>query len=105
MIPLVLESALTTLVVATSQTGSRAICNPAPTNTDEDHVVFTTHAGAFRDAACAAGWVPTLESAAGTLFDSYRKGELNLIVTENPAFYKRFVAVVLLRIRPVAGSR
>lgn len=72
--------------------GSRETCNPPPTGTDEDFLVFAD----FYDA------VVELESLGFTLsndnyeadenvFNSLRKGDINALVTSNVKFFKRFL--------------
>lgn len=68
-------------------TGSRVICDPPPDDTDYDVVVLKV---APID---LTGW--TCESACGEYvpqFVSYRRGKVNLIVTDDAEFYDRFVA-------------
>ena len=84
--------------------GSRVTCNPAPTDTDQDVLVLTDR----------KRWTDTLEPhliAAGygldgsdcgdqgeylegveLSFQSFKLDDLNLIITFDPNFYKRFMA-------------
>ena len=66
------------------RTGSREICNPPPTDTDEDWLIYTTqladlqdevYADGFRMGAVQAERYPDSETM------SWRKGEINLIIT------------------------
>lgn len=80
--------------------GSRVTCNPAPTNTDADYLVYTGDPYVLRDKVLEAGYEiggSLLLDANSPLegndrFSSYTKGEINLIVTSDEAFYKRFLA-------------
>lgn len=87
---------------AITPTGSRVICKPAPTDTDQDYVVHLNHkmevfeflefmenqgfecdGGEVYDTMCE------LEQENG--WASFRKDDVNYIVTYNEAFYNRFV--------------
>jgi hypothetical protein len=80
--------------------GSRVTCNPAPTDTDEDWLVLTTDMRRFRDVVFGAGYklsgsevrdasVP-LDSS--DRFSSYMLVDVNLIVTQDPIFFGKFLA-------------
>ena len=78
-------------------TGSRAICIPAPTDTDEDWVVLVTHlwnnpilASLYKDGWKDDGSRPKHPKGYGEQFISYKKDELNLIVTDSFDFFQRF---------------
>jgi len=83
--------------------GSRVTCNPPPKDTDQDVLVFI-HGGKAEEFVGLmedAGFVVELGDgyAADALnvglkgrFQSYRHGNVNLIVTIDEKFYKRFVA-------------
>lgn len=79
-------------------TGSRYICNPAPTDTDEDWIALDL-TGKLQKSLCAAGFAQNTDQ---TLYDgmpdfwSYRLGEFNVVVTDNMVFYDRFVAATEL---------
>jgi len=78
--------------VAFAFTGSRYICNPAPVDSDEDYVCLATD-----------GLRKALELAGATVdgdpekyegmssFVSMRLGSVNMILTDEPDFYRRFV--------------
>ena len=84
-----------------SPTGSREICTPAPTNTDEDYIAFTSDNEVTQQNLMDNGWIvegkPDFYTGkdAGQ-FQSYRKGSLNLIVTPEYAFYRLFVSATHL---------
>lgn len=80
--------------------GSRVTCAPAPTDTDEDWLVLTEDAAAFREALFDAGYAlggsAILDCAiplhASDRFSSYMLDEVNIIVTQDPVFFGKFVA-------------
>ena len=78
-------------------TGSRAICNPPPLDTDDDYVVYTLNHAGFEAWALRTGFTKTTpvdaegyEEGEGE-FVTYRMGVLNLIVTESQDFYANWV--------------
>ena len=85
-------------VVDYAPTGSREICNPSPMDTDEDWVVLIKHNDAMREfekVLVLDGWLicgKDYEEAKriDSTFKSYRKGEINLILTRNPLIYERY---------------
>ncbi len=87
-------------ILAQELTGSRAICNPPPMDTDLDVIVLVKDLFAFIDDSQKTGWTkggskaPDIED---TEFDdchfvSITSGKMNLIVTKRKTFYERFVA-------------
>lgn len=74
-------------------TGSRYICDPPVTNTDNDTVFLVNGFYDWHQLLLEEGW----EESVGDLynihdmFSSYRKGEKNYIVTEDDAFFLEFV--------------
>lgn len=83
-------------VITWAPTGSRVICRPPPLDTDEDWVLLVSDVAAFGMEALLEGWSgsPVALDAAKYPhgFASYRKGELNLIVTAGEDFFQRFIA-------------
>lgn len=82
-------------------TGSRVICNPPIMNTDEDWVVLLHHTNAFTDFKKYMrdnGWETCGQDYAldpfgvrnRNRFVAFRKGELNLIVTDSPVVFDRY---------------
>jgi hypothetical protein len=80
--------------------GSRVTCNPPPVDTDEDWLVHTENALAFREVALDVGF-----NIGGSLFldaqcplnaddrfSSYMRGDENLIVTQDRHFFDKFKA-------------
>jgi hypothetical protein len=89
-------------VLQTEPVGSRVTCDPAPTDTDRDWLVLVdSNEGLFELATNLQkdGWsmpepyIP-LEGGTGdeTVFMSCRKAEDNLILTDSPGFFKKFMA-------------
>lgn len=75
--------------------GSRVICNPPPTDTDEDWAVyFSSHQSrqAFIKVLLEDGFVHDGKNYENdtTSFASYRKDELNLILFTNAQEYSRY---------------
>lgn len=76
-------------------TGSREICNPPPTNTDYDIVCLTKTLRDAIDFLIPLGFElnssQSYEIDEGEFdFDCFRMGEINLIVTSDPTFFKRW---------------
>ena len=76
--------------IKTKFVGSRVTCSPAPTDTDLDILCLTKDLTDFIDVSM--DW--KMEEAYGliTSFLSFRKGEVNLIVTNDEKFYNAFEA-------------
>lgn len=90
--------------------GSRVTCVPAPTDTDQDIIVLVKDIEATAVRACAhskaydkynnsvarplvdAGFVCGGSGSDDDEFESWTKGDINLILTADPEFYDRFVA-------------
>ena len=80
--------------------GSRVTCNPAPQNTDQDVLVLVADHASFRQHILTQGY--TIDGSmvmdvampldVADRFTSYSKDEINLIVTEDKKFYRRFLA-------------
>jgi hypothetical protein len=78
--------------------GSRETCNPAPEDTDEDWLILV-HEGRLRNVTARleeAGYTvdghDRYDTTETSGFVSWRSGEVNVIVTEDPEFHDRFVA-------------
>lgn len=73
--------------------GSRVVCNPAPTNTDADYVCLAagfSGSETLLKALEALGYTSDLgPTYANEPFRSFRKGEVNLIVTHHSDFFDR----------------
>lgn len=74
-----------------AQTGSSYICNPPVTNTDIDFVIHSDNWDVLHNWAEQNGFKTNFEDYAIDEFRSYKRGVINLIVTNDPIFYKRFV--------------
>lgn len=91
---------LNKLAVSITPVGSRVTCNPPPTNTDEDYLVFVycfnnddlnslMHlVGATSDSDDEY----RNEAGEPSAFKSYRLDNLNFIVTSDSVFHARFLA-------------
>lgn len=90
------------LVLKHQMVGSRVTCNPAPTDTDQDILVLVSDMWGFRDYILGDSESYALDGSmildaqlpleADDRFSSYSKGDVNLIVTEDPVFYQKFIA-------------
>lgn len=86
--------------------GSRVTCNPAPTDTDQDVIVLVraidnqiSDMGAYEHyneeiarKLVDAGFVCGGSGTGDEEFESWTKGDINLILTSDVEFYERFVA-------------
>lgn len=82
-------------VEAYEPTGSRVICNPPPMDTDQDFIALTYDDATTRERMECMGY--TIEGSPEFYtgndhggFRSYRKGEVNVIITPDPKFYDLF---------------
>jgi hypothetical protein len=78
--------------------GSRVTCDPAPTDTDLDILVFVPR-GPVHRIMTSDGWTKegfmarhpdSGDASYPSSFTSYRKGEVNAIITRNKKFYALF---------------
>lgn len=77
--------------IAWAATGSRYICRPAPTDTDEDYIALMVKG--MEKSLTLAGFVQnTNEERYDAMPDfwAFRLGEFNVIVTFDEGFYRRF---------------
>jgi len=75
--------------------GSRVTCLPPPADSDEDYLALPLSDRLFKKALEAAGFQTTTDDTYAGMkseFTSYKKGELNVIVTTNATFYDAFIA-------------
>lgn len=84
------------LWVGCYQTGSSVICNPPVEDTDIDFIICATSEAKLDQFLTVNGF--KLSNASEEEYDleeegfsSYRKGNINLIVTENYEWYKKWV--------------
>lgn len=94
-------------ILAQELTGSRVICNPPPIDTDLDVVVLVKDLYEFVDDSQKRGW--DIGGSRGPNFEpgffedcdfcSITSGTLNLICTQRPEWYERFVAASVVATR------
>ena len=72
-------------------TGSSYICNPPVTNTDIDFVIYSQDWDKLHDWCEKNAFKTNFEAYEHEAFRSYKRGVINLIITDDPIFYKRFV--------------
>ena len=80
-------------VIAIYQTGSSVICDPPVRNTDVDYVLLVPDRDQFWADALSVGYDQTSKDEYEGLcadFTCYRRGMLNLIVTDDVHFYRQF---------------
>jgi len=69
--------------------GSQAICNPPPRNSDEDWILYTNDLDGLKiDLERAYFQADITGKYDDSPFKSYRKGDLNYIVTDNLKFFE-----------------
>lgn len=93
----IMSDLMFSFVVNQAATGSRIICNPPPKDTDYDILVLVKDVDQFKVAAALSDWRNNTSEKKDEYqdapdFTSFRKGELNLIVTSDQGFYERFDA-------------
>lgn len=85
----------TPYVMDVCPTGSRVICEPPPTdeNTDHDFLVYSPKRDQLLDVLKGRGYTVTLETPYQDLcqFVALRRGQINLIVTDNADYYADFL--------------
>jgi hypothetical protein len=79
------------------RTGSRYICSPAPTDTDDDYIVLDAD-GVSRFLAKAHFELNTDQTLYDAMpdFMAWRKGDLNVVVALDQCFFDRFCAATEL---------
>lgn len=78
-----------------ARTGSREICTPPPIGTDEDWIVHVLSlTDAIKKLSAEGFQTTTDQDYEGTQsdFQSWKKEELNILVTEDAGFFAKFVA-------------
>lgn len=99
-------------IAAWAPVGSRVTCDPAPGNTDADFLILLDNPTKSNDVSdrfsgelrqwhwVIGGSKPVMvddyEFPADEAFTSFTRGEINLIVTESPVFFKRFMAATAM---------
>jgi hypothetical protein len=73
--------------------GSRVTCSPAPTDTDEDVLLLTDDKSTLIGDCIEVGfkWDSDVTKSYPDSFVSLRNGEMNLIITDDEEFYKKFM--------------
>lgn len=84
--------------------GSRVTCRPPVTDTDADYLVLVESDSAYSEIAGMGfeihdGTASTYDTPEDMTFTSWRLGELNLLVTESPLFFSRFMAATSVATR------
>ena len=80
-------------------TGSRVICDPAPTGTDEDWVALVRSDPTARMVEAGFSQDGSPEFYTGNDnggFRSWRKGDLNIVTTESQEFFELFETATIL---------
>jgi len=80
-------------------TGSRAICSPAPMDTDDDWLVLCKNISHLVDTVQMldnSGWVRGGSEVPESEFIAFRKEEVNLIVTNSTWFYDKYREATVL---------
>lgn len=75
--------------------GSRITVSPPPEDTDEDYLFLTSSMPTAVELIEALGFVTTTErdyQGMSSSFISYRRGTLNVILTDDGEFYQSFLA-------------
>lgn len=80
-------------VVKMEYVGSRITCNPAPTDTDEDVLLLTDNIDTLIADCIEVGfrWDGDVTKKYPDSFVSLRNGTMNLIITDNEEFFKKFM--------------
>jgi len=88
-------------VIRIEPVGSRVTCNPPPTDTDADYLVLVGSMVDFRTTIiCDFGYEldgsqvadASVPLNAADRFSSYSQGDINLIVTSDATFFRKFMA-------------
>ena len=85
---------LGTLAIAIEPVGSRITCSPPPADTDEDWLLLVRSDPSTRFAALGFGQDGSPEFYTGNDeggFRSWRQGDLNVVTTQDPEFFERFL--------------
>jgi hypothetical protein len=80
-------------VVKMEYVGSRITCNPAPTDTDEDVLLLTDDKKTLIGDCIEVGfkWDSDATKSYPDSFVSLRNGTMNLIITDDEEFFKKFM--------------
>ncbi len=78
-------------VLRSYPTGSRYICNPAPTDTDNDTVFLVNGYYDYTTVLLNDGWEQCGNYEFAGRFNAFRKGEENYIIIEDEKFFERYL--------------
>lgn len=79
-------------VIKSYPTGSRYICNPAPTDTDNDTLILVNGYYDYPEMLLNDGWEDCgKEYDMPGDFMAFRKGEENYIITEDPDYFLSYI--------------
>lgn len=84
---------LTVLKIAA--VGSRVTCNPPPTNTDIDYLALVMSVNDADSELVPQGYETTTDhdyECMESTFVSYKRGNINILVTDDEQYYKAFMA-------------
>jgi hypothetical protein len=73
-----------------ARVGSRETCDPPPTDTDEDFLVYDRWFYQ-RSKLQGLGWKNCGDYRGDTKFTAWRKGELNVICVSDKKYYDKFI--------------
>lgn len=100
-----LPNGATQYMIEARLVGSRITCFPPPTNTDQD-VLILSHYKRLTALLKKDGWIPggsaptSARPVGGSeVFESYRKDDINLIITPSESFYRKFMHATELSTR------
>jgi hypothetical protein len=86
-------------VLKVDPTGSREICNPAPTDTDYD-IICLVNRDIHNDLVDTIGFEHTSNQEGyediDSFIDCYQYEEINLVVIRDPDFYRKFRSATIL---------
>lgn len=98
-LPETIAEALADVLVNAEPVGSRVTCDPAPTDTDEDWLALVREVPVERLQEAGFGQEGSPEFYTGNDaggFQSWRRGENNLITTQSDEFYRLFLTATYL---------
>lgn len=91
---------LSDIAISITPVGSRITCDPPPTDTDEDWLVHSYHVQQAIDLLSQNGFEldnPNHHYAPDTgVFNSWRKGKVNIILTKDYEFNRRFISATAI---------
>ena len=95
---------LTAIAVKWARVGSRAICDPAPTDSDDDYLVLADSYAATSLALNGSGFDLHDEvdqrwefeecdpgDGSASYFSSWLRGNVHILLTSDPGFYRKFL--------------